>query len=148
MNQPNLLQPQAANSEFFSDLIRAKEKILERLLPISERQLKLVREGDVSLLLQLLGQKQKMFDEFEKIERRLAPHRDVPPESRRWKSEKERVDTEAAIARCTERLAEILRLDEQSMQEMSEQKTAVEEQVRRLHQGSRLHAAYSRHKRG
>ena len=129
------------------ELIRTKEALLERLLSVSERQLKFVQEGDVSTLLQLLGHKQKLFDECMRIESRLEPYRSVPPEKRRWKSEAERLETAAAINRSADLHAEIIRLDEQSTQMMSEQRSAVETQLRRIQQGSRLHAAYSKQKR-
>ena len=137
-----------ANSESLPELIRAREATLERLLLVSERQLRIVQEGNVSLLLQLLGHKQKLFGEFERIERKLDPHRNIPPEARRWSSEAERKEAEIAIAHCDQLLAEILRFDEQSVQVMSSQKSMVADQIRRVRQGSRLHAAYAKQNRG
>ena len=134
--------------ESFPALIRAMESILERLRSVSERQLKFVQDDDEVSLERLLGHKLKLFDERERISRCLDPHRDIPEEQRRWSSETERQETEAARDRCQQLLAEILRFDEQSIQLKAEQIEDVKDQLRRINQGSRLHAAYSKQKKG
>jgi len=143
----NQLSPTSPPSASFSALMKAMESILERLRSVSDRQLKFVRNGDISLLNQLLGHKYKLIEERDRISRRLEPHLSVPPEERRWNSETEKQETEAARTHCERLLAEILRIDQQGLQMMTEQKSAVEDQLRRIHQGSRLHAAYSKQKR-
>ena len=127
--------------------MKAMESILERLRSVSERQLKFVQDEDDTLLQRLLGHKLKLFNERERIARRLDPYRNIPEEERRWNSETERQETEAARDRCQQLLAETLRLDEQSIQLKSKQIEDVKEQLRRINQGSRLHAAYSKQKR-
>ena len=131
----------------FATLMKAMESILERLHSVSERQLKFVQEGDISMLNQLFGHKYKLIEERDRINRQLEPHLSVPPEERHWNSGTEKQETEAVRTHCEQLLAEILRIDQQGIQIMSEQKSAVEDQLRRIHQGSRLHAAYSKQKR-
>jgi len=125
-----------------SELIRRKEELLRRLLPISVCQLEIVRRSDMTALLQHLGQKQRVMDEFEDVERLLAPFREIPPEKRKWKDETERLETGAAMERCTAMLEEILRNDSISTEELSIQKTEVKEQLRRVRQGSHVSSAY------
>ena len=134
--------------ESFADLIRAMQSVLERLLAVSQRQLMFVQNEDETALNQLLGHKVKLFDERERIARRLDLYRDIPEEERRWHSETEKQETQTARDRCQQLLAEILRVDEQSIQIKSEQIETVKAQLRRMSQGSRLHAAYSKQKKG
>jgi len=127
--------------------MKAMESLLERLRSVSKRQLQFVQDDDEASLERLLGHKLKLFDERERIARRLDPYRNIPEEERRWNSETEKKETEAARAHCEQLLAEILHLDEQSLQLKSEQMEAVKDQLRRINQGSRLHAAYSKQKK-
>lgn len=131
-------------SKKFSGLIRQKEHILMRLVPISVRQLQIVRSGDMTTLLGFLGQKQRVLDEFEEVEKALRPYRETPPEERIWKNEQERIETHRAMERCTAMLEEILRNDTQSSEEIAVQKIELEERIRRLQQGSQVHSQYAK----
>jgi len=99
----------------FPELIRSKEEILKRLLIVSQRQLKLVQEGDATVLIQHLGQRQQLWNEFELLEKQLEPHKGIPPERRVWKSAEERQMTEAALNRCKVLMEQILANDQESI---------------------------------
>ncbi len=115
-----------------------------RLAPISERQLEIVRSGDVSLLIRLLGLKQQIMYEFEAVEKELEPFRDTPPEQRIWKDEKERQETGESVNRCATLLEEILRNDTLSTEELATKKEEVEAQLRRTRQGAQVHNGYAK----
>ncbi len=115
-----------------------------RLAPISERQLEIVRSGDVTLLVRLLGLKQQIMYEFEAVEKQLEPFRDTPPEQRVWNDEEERKETGESINRCAALLEEILRNDTLSTTELSAQKDEVEEQIRKTRQGAQVHNGYAK----
>ncbi len=123
--------------ETFSELIRQKENILQRLVPISKRQLELVRNGDSALLLKFLQRKLAVMDEFEEIERRLTPLRDIPPEDRTWTSEREREETRKAIKRCEECLAAIIANDAMSTNELANVTEDIKSQLRQIRQSGR-----------
>jgi len=99
----------------FPELIRSEEEILKRLLIVSQRQLKLVQEGDATVLLQHLGQRQQLWNEFESLERQLEPHKGIPPERRVWKNAEERQMTEATLGRCKAFMEQILATDQESI---------------------------------
>ena len=139
--------PTKSRTESFATLIRAMESVLERLLAVSKRQLMFVQNDDENSLNQLLGHKMKLFDERERISRRLDPYRDIPEAERRWNSEMEKKETQTAKDHCQQLLQEILRLDDQSIQIRSEQIEMVKDQLRRIKQGNCLHAAYSKQKK-
>ncbi|MDR1963618.1 MAG: hypothetical protein LBQ50_07545 [Planctomycetaceae bacterium] len=127
-----------------SELIQQKEELLRRLLPISVRQLEIVRQSDLTTLLPHLARKQRLMNEFEIIEQQLVPFQNIPPEERKWNNKTEQQETSAAIDRCAVMLEEILRNDSTSMDELSVQKTEVEEQLRRVRQGSQVFSAYAK----
>ena len=146
MSQTNP-EPRTSNPESFATLIRAMESLLERLLAVSERQLMFVQNEDEELLNQLLGHKAKLFDERERISRLLDPYRDIPEEERRWNSETEKKETQAARDHCAQLLQEILRLDDQSLQVRSQQMETLKAKLRQVRQGGRLHEVYSKQKK-
>ncbi|MDR2116333.1 MAG: hypothetical protein LBP87_08125 [Planctomycetaceae bacterium] len=126
------------------ELIRRKEEILRRLLPISVQQLKIVRQNDLTMLLRHLAVKERLMNEFEAIEQELRPFQAIPPEQRQWKNETEQLEMDKMIKHCAEMLEEIIRNDSTSMEELSVQKTEVETQLRRVRQGSRVFASYEK----
>jgi hypothetical protein len=128
----------------FSELIRKKEAILRRLYLISVRQLEIVRRSDITALIQHLGQKQRVIDEFEEVESQLAPYRDAAPEKRKWKNETERLETAAAVERCAIVLREIIQNDTTSTEEVAAQRHEFETQLRQLRQSSKVISAYTK----
>ncbi|MDR3199659.1 MAG: hypothetical protein LBU34_17470 [Planctomycetaceae bacterium] len=127
-----------------SELIRRKEELLRRLLPVSVQQLKIVRQDNLTVLLQHLAVKQRLMNEFEAIEEQLRPFQAIPPEERRWENEAERLETERAMERCAGILEEIIRNDSTGMEELRVRRTEVEDQLRRVRQGSRVSVSYEK----
>ena len=128
----------------FPELIRSEEELLKRLLLVSQRQLEIVEEGNVTILIQHLGQRQQLWNEFELLEQQLALHKGISPERRVWKSADERQRTESALNRCKELLEKIMENDEKSMTKMAEQKDEVEEQLGRIQRGGNAAIGYGR----
>lgn len=124
-------------------LVGKRLGILDRLHCVSERQMEVVRTGDIAALNELLGVKQRIFNELESVERELDPHRDILPENRKWNSEQERLDCQGLIERCEARLAAILRLDEESGRIMLEKRDALRKEIQKLN-GQRASNAYVR----
>jgi len=128
----------------FPELIRSEKEILERLLLVSQRQLELVAEGNVTVLLEHLGQRQRLWGEFELLERQLEPHKNIPPEKRTWECTEERQRTVAALNRCKELMEQILANDQKSLAQTAAQKDDVEAQLRRVQQGGNAARGYMR----
>ncbi|MDR2756616.1 MAG: hypothetical protein LBC20_13000 [Planctomycetaceae bacterium] len=126
------------------ELIRRKEELLRHLLPISVQQLKIVRQNNLTVLLQHLAVKQRLMNEFEAIEQQLRPFQAIPPEERQWENESERLEIDKTIERCALILEEIIQNDSISMEELRGQKTEVEIQLRRVRQGSRVSDSYKK----
>ena len=128
----------------FSELIRSEEELLKRLLLVSQRQLELVEEGSVTVLIQHLGLRQQLWNEFELLEQQLKPHKEILPEHRIWKSAEERQMTETALNRCKDLLEKIVENDQVCLTKMAEQKDDVEEQLRRIQRGTNAALGYGR----
>ena len=126
----------------FSELIRSEEELLKRLLLISQRQLELANDGNVTILIEHLGQRQRLWDEFEWLEQQLMPYKGISPERRVWKNAEERQQTEAALNRCKELMEQILANDQMSLATTAMQKKEVEAQLRRVQRAAIVAPAY------
>lgn len=128
----------------FTRLLRQKENVLRRLLPVSKRQLEIVRSENVEDLLSHLGRKSKLTDELEDIERQLVPFKALSPEERVWKNEEERNEVRDILERCNELLKQILEWDRQSTEELAAQRMQTETELKQARQSAQVHNAYAR----
>jgi hypothetical protein len=116
----------------FFELIRNQERFLQQLLQVSQRQIELANEGNATMLNEHLGQREKLWNEFELLEQQLAPHKGIPPERRIWKDATERQLTEAALNRCKDLLDKIMANDQISLTKTAELKDKAEKDLRRV----------------
>ncbi len=121
----------------FSALIRQKEYLLERLVPISQKQIEFVRRADSDELLRFLQRKMAVMDEFEDLERRLTPFKDISPEDRIWIDEKDREETRKTMKRCEMLLAEIVANDEISTAELASMTEEIQQQLKSIRQNGK-----------
>ena len=131
----------------FSELIRSEEELLKRLLLVSQRQLEIVEAGNAAVLVEYLGQRQRLWHEFELLERQLATHKGIPPENRVWKSAEERQQTELSLNRCKMLLEEIMANDQISFTKAAELKENVEKDLRRVQLSKNAAPAYMKQSR-
>ena len=125
-------------------IVQAQIPLLEQMLRLSEKQLNLVQLSDMTLLLQLLAQKQKVYEMFEALRRQLDPYQDIKPQDRKWESEQERLDCEAAIQTSKELLAAIMELDRQSESDLARQKDEIQRQMRKMDTSGKAAVVYAK----
>jgi len=128
----------------FAELIRSREELLKRLLLVSQRQLEIVQAGDGTVLLQHLGKRQQLWNEFELLEQQLAPHKGIPPEHRVWENAAERQMTEATLNRCKDLMEKMIKNDEASLTQAAELMDEAKEQLQRIQRGAPVAAAYKK----
>jgi len=128
----------------FSELIRNEEELLRRLLLVSQRQLEIVNMGNAAVLVQHLEQRERLWQEFEMLERQLIPHKGISPEKRTWKSVEERQLTELSLNKCKALLEEIMANDQISLAKAAEQKDKAEKDLRRVQLATTAVPAYAR----
>jgi len=132
------------NTMTFPELIRGQEEVLRRVLQASERQITIVEQGNPTILIEHLGQRKRLWAEFEVLDEQLAPHKGIPPERRIWRNLEERHATEASLARCTILLSEIMTNDETSFAKAVEIKDEREKDLLRIRRGRNAVAGYAR----
>jgi len=128
----------------FSELIQSEKELLQRLLLVSQRQLEIVDMGNSSLLVQHLQRRERLWDEFELLEQKLAPYKGIPPEKRVWESADERLLTESALNHCKTLLEEIMATDQISLTKAAELKDKAEKDLRRVRLSKNVAPAYSK----
>ena len=116
----------------FPELIRSEEMLLQRLLATSQRQLEIVNTGSATVLVEHLGQQERLWHEFERLEQQLAPHKGIPSERRVWKSASERKMTEEALNRCKVLMEEIMAIYQISITKAAELMEKAEKDLRRI----------------
>ena len=131
----------------FSELIRSEEELLRRLLLVSQRQLEIVDLGNATVLLEHLGLRERLWQEFELLEQQLVPHRGILPEQRIWNSADERQRTEAALNRCKSLLEEIMANDQISIEKTATRRDEVADQLRRIQRSGAVGTAYQKQSR-
>ena len=124
--------------------MQSRASLLEQMLRISEKQLNAAKNGDVTILLEILARKQRAFEMFEELERQLDPHRNVEPQDRQWDCEQDRLDCDAANRQCKKLLEDILTLDTQSEAELARQKDEAHRQLQVIDTSGKAATAYAR----
>jgi hypothetical protein len=128
----------------FAELIHSEEELLKQLLWVSQRQIEIVNMGNMSVLLQHLGQRERLWDEFDLLEKQLAPHKGISPEQRTWINADERQATESALNRCKELLEQIMANDHVSLTKTEEDKDKLEKDIRRIQLAATVAPAYAK----
>ena len=126
----------------FPELIRSEEELLEQLLLVSQRQIEIVEMGNANVLVYHLGRRQRLWQEFERLEQQLTPHKGIPAEQRIWKNADERQQTEKALNRCKILLEKIMENDQISLAKTAELKDKVEKDLRRVQLAASVAPAY------
>ena len=125
-----------------TQILESQVSVLEQMLLISEKQLHIVQLEDMTLLLQLLGRKDKMCEAFKELERQLEPYKNIEPQDRKWESEQERLACDAVVRRRRELRDAILELDRQSETELARQMHDTQKQMRKMDTSGKAAAVY------
>lgn len=130
-------------TEQLGKLMHRKLQVVSKLLDLTRQQAQWVEESEMTSLLEVLGEKQKLLSDLGILEKRLLPYRDQDPASRKWKSEAEREDCRKRIQACEQMIAEVIALENGSQKSLIEKRDRTYHQLQKLDQGSRVHGAYS-----
>ena len=131
-----------STTEQLARLIRGKLEIVEQIHRLTRRQRELVDDGEITDLLALLSGKQALIAQMQKNEKALDPFREEDPQSRHWTDPQERRKCAAQAKRCESLLAEILQLERESEQIMTERRDKVASQLADSHSAEEAAHAY------
>jgi hypothetical protein len=125
-----------------AELIGRKRDCLVQLRDLGPRQLVLVREGSMTALLDLLSVKQRLLVDLQRLERQLDPFRGQDPDARRWPTPEVRQQTAGRLAECEALLAQIVRQEKQSEEELIRRRNQTAIQLQGIHAAHRARGAY------
>jgi hypothetical protein len=100
-------------SDQLAELIERRHRYLTLMRDLGVQQAALIESGDMNSLLRVLGAKQRVVVEMERVERALDPFRPQTAEEREWRSDALRDQCRLQIEESTALLAEILAQEKQ-----------------------------------
>jgi hypothetical protein len=129
-------------TDLLAALIERKRACLGRMRELGERQLALVRAGEMAALLDVLAAKQRLIGELQQIERALDPFRNQDPDARRWRTHEDRRRCAERLAECESLLAEIVRREKQGERELTRRRDDTAQQLQGTHVAAQARGAY------
>jgi hypothetical protein len=133
----------AADTTRLASLILGKLKILELLVQLARRQVSLAEDGEIADLLKLLAAKQTVLGQLHTLERELDPFRQQDPEGRPWPTLDHRTRCQEHARRCDELVAEALRLEKRSEDQMLRRRDAAAAALQGASAAAHVQAAYA-----
>jgi hypothetical protein len=130
------------STEKLADLVARKQHILLQLRDIGRRQLEIIGCRDTTALIKLLAAKQSLISSLQSIERDLTPYAAENPDNRSWPSPAERDRCAAQAADCNAMLREILALEQQGINQMTDHRNQIADQLEQAHAAADVRAAY------
>ncbi len=125
-----------------AELMLAKVETLEQLCELARQQASITQTGDATILLSFLARKQPLMDRLQDLQDCLAEYQLDDPEARVWRSDSHRSACRAASDRCQNLLSEIVLLEKQSLDEMSERRDAMAAQLQDSRDASHAASVY------
>lgn len=123
-------------------LMAAKVEVLEQLCELARQQATITQSGDATILLSFLSRKQPLMDRLSDVQSQMAVYVDDDPTARVWRSPELRQACRADSEHCQQLLSEIVLLEKQSLDQMSERRDALAAQLQDGRDGSLAAQAY------
>jgi hypothetical protein len=123
-------------------LAEQKLQLLEHLRELTLAQQALVSEQRVEELLTFLSRKNETLEDLRILQQEIAQFQDQQPEDRVWRSNDLRVRCRQNFRRCELLLAELLAMEETSMNELSQRRDLVAQQLQQYTTADAIHDAY------
>lgn len=99
------------DTDLLAQLIDRKHDVLLHLRQLARRQQSTIDEQDMSGLMSLLAEKQRLLTLLQTVETQLNPFRKQDPERRVWRSADDRARCAEISAQCAELLQEVMQLE-------------------------------------
>ncbi len=131
-----------------SDLVTERHDCLRQLAELGSWQLEAVRVHDMNRLLALLAAKQRLLVGLQTLERQLDPFRRQNPDERQWTSSAARERCAQLAAESEALLAQVVRQEIESEQEMHKHHDASAQRLQAAHAAAMARGAYAAEDRG
>ncbi|MBN2291640.1 MAG: hypothetical protein JXM70_04395 [Pirellulales bacterium] len=133
----------ALDTDRLAELIDQKHTCLTELYQLGQRQLELVRGGQMTALLDVLAVKQRLIERLQNIERELNPFRSQSSESRQWQSESKRQRCSQVIKSCEALFTQIMEQEKMGEIELVQRRDEAAVRLDGAHQAGRTRGAYT-----
>lgn len=130
------------DTQLLKQLGERKLHLLTQLHDLSIDQQVLVSEQRVEELLVLLSRKSEAIADLQLIQADLKQFENQAPEDRLWASQADREECRAQFERCEALIAELLAMENQSMDELTQRKELVAQQLKQFVTADAIHEAY------
>lgn len=131
------------DTDRLAKLIADKHACLVQLRDLGARQTELIHEGNLTALLRMFADKQRLLDDLLHLERQLDPYRDEEPELRVWKSADVRRRVSELVDQSQRLLDEILRQEQDGEAELRTRRDQVSARLQSLQVAGDAHQAYA-----
>jgi hypothetical protein len=133
--------------EKLAELIAQRHACLVQMHKLGVKQSELVVTGEFGSLLRLLSVKNQLIVALQAIEQQLAPFHTQDPESRVWSNPAARERCARQSAECQTLLAEVMEMERDNEQKMTERRDQVANQLQAAQSASTARRAYQVHQR-
>lgn len=134
-------------SEKLADLITKRRLCLVKLRDLGRKQTELIAAGEMGALLRSLSAKNQWIVAVQAIEKELAPFHAQDPVDRAWPSPTLREQCAEQAAECQALLDEIMQLERENEQQMTQRRDQVAQQLQAAHAAGAARAAYQAQQR-
>jgi hypothetical protein len=126
-----------------SQLVTERHDCLRQLAELGSWQLEAVRAHDMNRLLALLAAKQRLLVGLQSLERQLDPFRRQDAAQRQWSSSEARQRCAQLAAESESLLAQVVRQEIESEQEMHKQHDTSAQRLQAAHAAAMARGAYA-----
>jgi hypothetical protein len=133
----------ACDTEALSRVVTERHHCLRQLAELGSWQLEAVRVHDMNRLMALLAAKQRLLVGLQTLERQLDPFRRQDPAERQWSSSEARQRCAQLASESETLLAQIVRQEVESEQEMHKHHDASAQRLQAAHAAAMARGAYA-----
>lgn len=130
-----------------AELIAQRHTCLVQMHKLGVKQAELVNSGEIGALLRLLSVKNQLIVALQATEQQLAPFHEQDPETRVWVNPAARERCTRQAAECQPLLAEIMEMERDNEQKMTQRRDHVASQLQAAQSASTARRAYQVHQR-
>lgn len=120
---------QVSNTDRLNELIVERYEVVRNLLSLTEAHASAACKQDLTVTMSILSRKDSLIDRLGQLQKDFELYRCQPPESRVWRDDFVRLETQRMADQSDEILRKILELDGQTLRSMQDNRDAIAAQL-------------------
>ena len=129
-------------TEKLAELIAKRQRCLLQLRDLGRKQSEMIEAGEMGPLLRLISAKNQLIVAVQALEQELEPFHQQDPDQREWKSKAAREECARQANACRQLLEEVMQLERDNEQRMTERRDQVAAQLQAAQAASVARGAY------